>query len=34
LPTVYPAVAASVLMLVLVSLATPAPAERDLAALR
>lgn len=34
LPTVYPAVAASVLALVAVSLATPAPAERELAPLR
>jgi solute:Na+ symporter, SSS family len=34
LPTVYPAVAASVLALVAVSLATPAPHERDLVALR
>jgi solute:Na+ symporter, SSS family len=34
LPTVYPAVAASVLTLVLVSLATPAPSRQELAALR
>ena len=34
LPTVYPAVAMSVLMLVLVSLATPAPSDRELAPLR
>jgi len=34
LPTVYPAVAVSVLALVIVSLATPAPSERELAALR
>jgi SSS family solute:Na+ symporter len=34
LPTVYPAVAASILMLVVVSLVTPAPSKGDLAALR
>jgi solute:Na+ symporter, SSS family len=34
LPTVYPAVTASVLMLVVVSLATPAPSRSELAALR
>lgn len=34
LPTVYPAVAVSVLMLVIVSLATRAPTERELAGLR
>jgi SSS family solute:Na+ symporter/sodium/proline symporter len=34
LPTVYPACAASVLALVAVSLATPVPSERELAALR
>ena len=34
LPTVYPAVAVSVLALVIVSLATPAPSDRELAALR
>jgi Na+/proline symporter len=34
LPTVYPAVAVSVLALIGVSLATPAPDQRELAALR
>jgi solute:Na+ symporter, SSS family len=34
LPTIYPAVAASVLMLVVVSLSTPAPSKGELAALR
>jgi solute:Na+ symporter, SSS family len=34
LPTVYPAFAASVLALVFVSLATPAPSARELAPLR
>jgi Na+/proline symporter len=33
-PTVYPAVALSVAALVIVSLATPAPSEEDLAPLR
>ena len=33
MPTVYPAFAASVLALVLVSLATPVPSEQDLAAI-
>jgi hypothetical protein len=34
MPTVYPAFAGSVLALVVVSLATPAPSEQDLAAVR
>lgn len=33
-PTVYPAFAGSILALILVSLATPAPSEREMAALR
>ena len=34
LATVYPAFAASVLSLIVVSLATPAPTQKELAALR
>ena len=34
LATIYPAAAGSILALVVVSLATPAPTERELAAIR